>query len=144
MIYTLGYGNFKDYQIAQVAVKLDATVYDVRLRAWSRKAGFCKSHLESRLGSRYVSIPEWGNLAYKTPGEPHQIANFAAGLDVFKTNRRPNSILMCFCRDVQTCHRGTLATMLEAIGYEPAQEIASITDVLQPSLMPAFTAAYGR
>jgi hypothetical protein len=137
MLYTLGYSNFESAQkIAEIAETANATIIDIRFRAWSRKMEFCGNRLSALLGNRYFAIPQFGNSNYHDPTLPFRIADFFGGQDAIQ-ELGGNIILMCTCKEYLKCHRSIVAPRLTALpefsdGYI---EIKSINQLLQPALI---------
>jgi hypothetical protein len=126
-IYTLGYVGWKMDEIKAEVERLGAVLIDVRLSPRSRFPGWNKSAFEAALKVpcpftaalkvRYVHIPEFGNLNYKTGG-PVRIFDYEIGQAVLASRfgqpyrTTPAIILMCSCKDVSTCHRKEVADRL--------------------------------
>jgi uncharacterized protein (DUF488 family) len=116
-LFTIGYeGRELDELIAILrANKVDRLV-DVRELPLSRRRGFSKTPLGNALrtvGIDYVHVRAAGN-PFRKEGEPG-IAKYRAYLpddaviEVAETVRGHRAALLCFCGDVDACHRGVLA-----------------------------------
>lgn len=136
-LYTLGYSNFDSIdKIAEIAEAANATIVDIRFRAWSRKLEYCGNRLTAFFGHRYAQIPQFGNSNFQDPKLPFRIADFFSGQDAIQ-EIGGNIILMCTCKELLKCHRSIVAPRLTALqefsdGYA---EIKSITQLLQPALI---------
>ena len=108
-LYTLGYATWTLETLYQTATEMDAVLVDVRLNAWSRKPGFTRKALAKMLGDRYRHNPAFGNVNYNKPG-PIRLRHPQLGLTgVEPLLRERPVILMCGCRDLESCHRLTVA-----------------------------------
>jgi hypothetical protein len=112
-LYTLGYSGWKMDELLHQMDELTALLVDIRYSPFSRHAIWAKSSLERALGDRYVHVRALGNEHYK--GGPVKLMDYDAGKllvqSYLSTGR--NTILMCVCEDVATCHRLHVAGLLE-------------------------------
>jgi hypothetical protein len=121
-IWTTGYAGWPSWIALNAAMKRDEPLLvDIRLNPWSDQPDYQREILEKRLGERYLSLPEWGNVNYKRG--PIQIRDFQAGLRrlVALTPLRP-VVLMCGCLSYGSCHRAEIARQLEVAGWASVQE----------------------
>lgn len=114
-IYTIGYTGKKIEEIKKIVDDLGAVLVDVRFSARSRAPMWNKGNLEKVFGQKYMHLPEWGNANYKSGGDI-AIVNFERGRLTIDKLAAP-VVLMCACKDVETCHRCTLGDMLYNKGY---------------------------
>ena len=119
-IYTLGYSGRTPEQVEWAALLRSAVLVDVRLRPRSRDPAWTAGRLRAALGDRYVHLRGFGNLNYRGDG-PIRLADFAGALaelrDWLDRTGGENVMLLCVCRDVETCHRRVVAERLaEALG----------------------------
>lgn len=123
MIYTTGYGRWKDPDAFTATVRrLDARVLDIRLKPWSRDPRWRAAAILSRLGrDRYTGVPALGNVNYRGGG-PIEIRDLERGLAVVLENeRRGPVILLCACSEPSRCHRRAVAEALIGRGFEVAE-----------------------
>lgn len=138
MIYTLGYTGVKVDKLHVWAQAHHATIVDVRISPRSRNPVWNKGRLSEALGATYVHLPELGNVNYK--GGPIQLKAPQVGTQKAQMLLQKGAILlMCVCKDWETCHRNTAAALLsEASGQEihhlTVEEINSYGDPEQPTL----------
>jgi hypothetical protein len=94
---------------------------------WRAKA------LERRYGERYVHVPAFGNVHYRTPEQPIQLADSAAGVSwaIPLLHQGRNLVLLCVCKNEEQCHRKLVLDLLtqrlsdslrppQQLRYEPA------------------------
>jgi uncharacterized protein (DUF488 family) len=118
-IYTIGYTGWKPEQILSTLERLDATLLDIRYKPRSRVPQWNKGPLERTLGTRYLHVPELGNVNYKGSVEDILIADLPGGTEVLRRFHQENRnvVLMCVCEDVSTCHRKVVAeAMAKSLG----------------------------
>jgi uncharacterized protein (DUF488 family) len=121
-LHTIGYAGL-DHQKLHAAIPKGATVYDVRLRAWSPTPRWQPANLRrglAALGHDYIHLPDLGNLLYKTSDEV-AIRDIDA-IEVVLGSESP--VLLCACADWHTCHRRVLAD--EAVRRDPTIEVIHI------------------
>lgn len=116
---TAGYGGRRPEALLALAERRELVVVDVRLSPRSRVPGWNKGPLERLLGDRYLPLPAWGNLNYRSGG-PVAIADLEAGLAAVDSLARA-PLLVCVCRDAGACHRSVLAEALAARGWVVAE-----------------------
>jgi uncharacterized protein (DUF488 family) len=136
-VYTIGYEGTDVDQIVAVLRAVGVNfLADVRAVAVSRKKGFSKNALRSRLEAEGIAYAHFAELGDPRPGreaaraglfdEFHRIytAHLArddaqAALDVLEEGVRAAPVCMlCFERDPKTCHRTIIADRLRARGIE--------------------------
>lgn len=118
-IYTAGYGaGWSPAQLRDLLYRLDAQLLDIRLKPWSKTEHWQRPALRAFLGpARYLHCPALGNLNYANGG-PIVLQAPDAGVAIVRRQLDIGDVvLLCGCRDVQTCHRTVAADLLnEALG----------------------------
>lgn len=115
--YECGYSNLGTAKELIAKVKtLGAILVDIRLNPYSKRAEYQKAWLASeckKQGVGYLHIPELGNINYNKDGEPIQIKDLPAGLrELKRLMATDNIMLMCGCKNLETCHRKTVIEAL--------------------------------
>ena len=123
--FTAGYLGHTPEQLLAIADRMDALVVDIRWSPDSRVPGWRQSYLARTLGARYHYVRELGNVCYRV-GPPVQIADLAAGLGILRELPSP-LILLCACRDYETCHRRDVGEALRTEGWT-VEELLWITE----------------
>lgn len=123
--YECGYSNFGTAQELIDKVKImGAVLADIRLNPYSKRPEYQKAWLASeckKQGVVYLHIPELGNINYNKPGEPIQIKDITHGLRLLNNLLKTNNImLMCGCKNLETCHR---KTVIEALSQDRKGEL---------------------
>lgn len=115
-IYTVGYLGWKQPELIAALRRLNGLLVDIRFTPWSRNPQWIKANLEKLLGNDYVHIKALGNAEHKTGGM--RIFNYDMGVAFIASNAdvRP-IVLMCACKDNESCHREVVAKMLRKAGY---------------------------
>jgi len=116
--YHFGYQGHKPEDLLLAVEALGAVLCDIRYAPYSRQPGWSKKALVAMFGAAYRHIPELGNLNYKGEyGAGIRIADLDGGLEtVFKILERRPVVVMCVCREFETCHRLTVAEALQELG----------------------------
>jgi uncharacterized protein (DUF488 family) len=119
-VYTFGYEGKKIKELDAEVNRLGATIVDVRYAPYGRNKDFNRPELQRRYGAKYVWIQELGNKNYKTGGKTEFVD---AGLGARRlgsiTSDGTPVILLCVCKNPETCHRNDLAKKLnEECGWE--------------------------
>ncbi|BDI33452.1 hypothetical protein CCAX7_55030 [Capsulimonas corticalis] len=115
-VYTMGYEGRKPADLLMIAERLDATIVDIRYRAWSAHPQWRHGALREFLGDRYARCVQLGNKRYREPANADgsrqiELVDAAAGAQYVLEH--PHSvILMCGCRNAETCHRSNVARLL--------------------------------
>lgn len=114
-LYTLGYSGWKLVDLKRQVEELDAILADCRHSPTSRHPQWSKKQMSAFFGERYLHIPQFGNLNYKTGGAI-VLADYEGGKQIVieHLTQGHSLILMCVCENVATCHRLTVAEKLEA------------------------------
>jgi activating signal cointegrator 1 len=112
-IYTYGYSGTSPAALKAYADKLGAMVIDIRYAPWSRDPRWQKQALEAMFGiHRYRWCQDLGNVNYKNGGRI-ELSNPARMVPRVRFWLREQPIiLLCGCRDVETCHRKDAAEYL--------------------------------
>jgi len=112
IIYTVGYSGRTPAELATLVDQLGAVLVDIRYSPRSRDPRWAKSNVQKLVGA-YLHLRSLGNVNYRVPGAPAQLADLAAGAEVLRPilEQQP-VILMCACRDVHSCHRREAAEWL--------------------------------
>jgi hypothetical protein len=111
-ICTYGYAGTDPATLKALADELDACVVDIRYRLWSRDPRWQPNALSAVFGTGYRPVQALGNVNYKHGG-PITLASPAVGLTQIRELLHHRSvILLCACRDVETCHRTVAAAYL--------------------------------
>lgn len=58
-----GYSGHCPERLREICVELNAVVFDVRLKPYSKDSRWSAPELAALLGERYVGLPQWGNPA---------------------------------------------------------------------------------
>jgi uncharacterized protein (DUF488 family) len=126
MIYTTGYTGKKPEDLKRLVERLGARLLDIRYSANSRVPHWRQKALAELVGDAYYNLIVFGNRAYQEGRI--EIVNFASGENwlFFHLKDHPEQplILMCACKDYETCHRKVVADGLRERGYE-VEELAT-------------------
>jgi uncharacterized protein (DUF488 family) len=136
-VFTIGYeGTDVDKIVAALRAAGVKVLADVRAVALSRKKGFSKTALRSRLEAEGIAYVHLAELGDPKPGREAARAGLfkqfkriynvhlegapaRAALDVLEETVRGAPVCMlCFERDPRTCHRTIVADRLKALGIE--------------------------
>lgn len=102
--YLAGYTSRKPEQLRRLAEMLDAVVVDSRYSPRSRVAYWTMGALIDLLGrDRYLWVKSFGNRAYKEGCI--ELVNPFGGWCQLNHHPAANFIILCACKDGQTCHR---------------------------------------
>lgn len=118
-IYTAGYGaGWSPTMLAEVLTQHGAILLDIRLKAWSNTPHWQRPALFEFFGpTRYMHVPALGNCNYNNGGEIALLAPEAGIRIVGNQLTRHSVVLLCGCRNAETCHRKVAAELLhEALG----------------------------
>ena len=116
MIFTAGYGSgLRAAELQRWLEAKDAVVADVRLVPASQFAEWRVSALRARLGSRYVHVRAFGNLAYRFGG-PVRLEDELAGVLIVRELLRVRPVvLLCGCGSPRGCHRTDAALAVQRV-----------------------------
>ena len=109
-VFTFGYAGAPFRAFLHIVDQLDATVLDCRFSPRSRIPTWSGVNLRRALGDCYVWAQPWGNPGYK--GTEAALADADAGLAIFDALDSPTVIVMCACKNPQTCHRALVRDLL--------------------------------
>lgn len=109
-----------------------AYLVDIRLSPRSHWPVFNQDRLKARFHKRYIHMPELGNLNYSNRGQSIKIADPDRGIQrlINGLNQGYTLILMCGCKQYETCHRHTVIDLL--LGSMPEAQIV-MPDVTAPA-----------
>ncbi|HUW09179.1 MAG TPA: DUF488 domain-containing protein [Anaerolineae bacterium] len=113
-VYTIGYAGRDPYELADLAVSLDAVIFDIRYSPLSRNSRWNLNTLKAICGYRYQHIPALGNRNYKSG--PIALVDYDAGRRQILASSNP-VILLCACKNPATCHRTLIAQRLREDGF---------------------------
>ena len=114
-VYTFGYGGVKAAVLQEMLEWLDADLFDIRFSAGSMNPDYSGKRLRERLEQRYNHIRALGNENYRADDKPIRILDFEAGRIAIACHPKP-VVLMCACKEYDTCHRKAVSTMLAKTG----------------------------
>lgn len=123
-VITTAYTLVRPQDLADLAELGDALVVDIRLRARSWVPAYRGYALRRELGERYIHIPELGNVNYRDRDLPIEIADLEGGIAKLRAaaNGHRAAVLLCGCRELETCHRRVVAEELSRrLGLEWAE-----------------------
>jgi len=129
IVYTTGYTGKKPDDLKALVDRLGARLVDVRFSPHSRWAKHWeRDALIKLLGPAYYHLVHFGNQAFKQ--KRIEIFDFFAGMrwlsQHFVDNPNQPVILMCGCKEYQTCHRKELSERLQLMNYH-VEELSSWT-----------------
>lgn len=110
--YTAGYLGHTIEELEAERKERNALVVDIRIRPLSRVPMWRQKAMMRFFGADYLWCEPWGSPTFKQ-GPPHHLADPEAGWEIVKPLTR-DVILLCACRDYETCHRHVLADWLRA------------------------------
>ena len=128
-LYTLGYATpGAAAELEQVMHDASVLLIDIRERAQSRWwPVWNKKQLRARWGSRYTHEKQLGNInrrdrslpvVFHGPAPEQSIAGIAALLQ-----QGYSVVLLCACKEYETCHRKVVAEMIQQVMSENEQEV---------------------
>jgi hypothetical protein len=104
---------------------------DVRLHPGSHRYTEWRAKALER---RYVHVPDFGNVHYRTPGQPIELADPETGVRwaIPLLHQGRNLMLLCVCKDDEQCHHKLVFDLLtlcqvdslrsrQQMGYESAK-----------------------
>lgn len=113
-IYTTGYTGKNIAELSAMLEKFDAVLADIRFAPYSKHLEWRRDYLKLLLKNKYRHVSALGNRTYKE--NKITIHNFELGLKVIESWNE-NVVLMCACKELENCHRSTVAKELEKCGY---------------------------
>jgi hypothetical protein len=134
-IIPFGYADGGVVTLERLMADPTAYLVDIRLTPRSQFQAFHQEALQARFHSRYIHMPELGNVNYRN-GQPIKIANPDRGMSrlINGLNQGYTLILMCGCKQYELCHRHTVVDLLKQAMPEAHVELpdeASPTDTLK-------------
>ena len=104
-----------------------AYLVDIRLSPRSRWQAFNKQALQARWRSRYLHLPELGNVHYNN-GHPIKIANPDQGIArlVNGLSQGYTIVLMCGCVEYESCHRRTVVHLVQEVMPQARVEMPEV------------------
>ncbi len=114
MIYTAGYAGWRLRHLEELVELLGVTVVDVRHSPRSANPQWSQRSLSSTFGELYLHAPELGNTRYRER-DGVELADPQAAVDGDVGRLLEGGedlLLLCGCREWQTCHRVHAATFL--------------------------------
>jgi hypothetical protein len=115
-LYTIGYGAKSAPCTLETLLSEPGTrLVDVRLHPGShRHPEWRTKALERRYGERYAHVPAFGNVHYRTPGQPIQLADPETGVRwvIPLLHQGWSLVLLCVCKDYEQCHRKVVFDLL--------------------------------
>src|SRR5712692_2999444 len=118
-LYPVGYAAQGAMQRVEALMSdHSAHLLDARLAPFSRwRPAWNKKALQERWGARYTHERRLGNVNYRAPGEPIRLLDPDAGIrtivELLQQDR--SVILLCACKDYETCHRHTIVDLVVTI-----------------------------
>ncbi len=113
---TLGYAAQSAACILETLLSEPRTLLvDVRLHPRSHRYPEWRAiALERRFGERSVHVPAFGNVHFRSPGQPIQLADPETGVRwaIPLLHQRWNLVLLCVCKDDEQCHRKVVFDLL--------------------------------
>ncbi len=131
-VYTIGYSQPGARLVLDTLVWQEGwIVLDIRQVAVSTWADWTERSLIQRYGPSYVHVPTLGNLNYRNHRLPIVLADAATGMQqvMQRLAEGRRCLLLCGCKDYRTCHRATVAHLLQ-------QEGVSVTHLVNQTLPP--------
>ena len=131
-LYTWGYLGSRPEDLAYYINALHAWLVDIRFNPVSRRPEWNQVPLMQLSSHGYAYIAALGNRNYKGAG-PIELAKPEASLDVMRhTLSHQPAILLCACKQLETCHRKVAAEYLaEKLGVDVEHLPGRFEDWLQ-------------
>ncbi len=108
--YATGYLGHHVDELEAMRESLGAVVVDIRFKPLSRLPMWRQSAMVRYFGANYLWCQDWGSPNFKN-GPPHTMLDLDAGWELVSRIGLP-VILLCACRDKETCHRRPLSEWL--------------------------------
>jgi len=110
ILFTIGYATRTIDEVFSLLNEKQAILVDIRSSTRSSKPGFDRYALAKRLGASYHHMAALGNLNYHNPDLPIILRDEDLGLEgLARLLENSNVFIMCGCRDLDKCHRLTVA-----------------------------------
>ncbi len=115
-IIPFGYANGGIPKLERLMRDERACLVDIRFSPRSKYQAFNLEALQARWQKRYIHMPELGNKNYNNGG-PIQIAYAEQGIArlIDGIMQGYTIVLMCGCKEYESCHRRTVVEMLQGI-----------------------------
>jgi ASCH domain len=112
-VIPFGYSNGGVQEIERLMSLPDTFLVDIRYSPHSNWQAFNHPALQARFGKRYVHLRELGNVNYRSD-QPIKLASPTVGIARLTKGLEQGRtlILMCGCREYETCHRKVVVDML--------------------------------
>jgi uncharacterized protein (DUF488 family) len=114
-LYTTGFSGKDINDLKPMLDRLNAVLIDVRFSPTSEIMRWRQIYLKTLLREKYHHLPQLGNRAFREGRI--SIQNLDLGIKIL-LSFNANSVLMCECTDLMTCHRHVIAQELRHKGYE--------------------------
>jgi uncharacterized protein (DUF488 family) len=108
--FTAGYLGHTVDELEAARLVGDCQIVDVRIRPLSRLPMWRQPAMIRYFGRNYLWCEDWGSPNFKL-GAPLRLLDPDAGWELVKQVRR-DVILLCACRDYESCHRKVLSEWL--------------------------------
>lgn len=123
-LYTIGYAAFERIEQLEEILTPQVMLVDIRYYPSSRwRPEWSRKRLMERFAPNYYHIRELGNINYRSPQLPIELLNAEVGISWVVTHLQSGRdiCLLCACADWYTCHRRTVAELLqnELIDIQP-------------------------
>lgn len=163
-LYTMGYTGMRPELILATAEHLSAMIVDIRYRPYSRAPMWNQGAMRRVWGSRYLHVPELGNVNYRNPERGVEFQDLRFGFndvramltglaftsEFLRAHQRDPAqsglsvILMCACPDVLRCHRRSAAEYIaQETGLGAWLELTA-ADVMGPHVRSSRSGRGGR
>ena len=126
-IIPYGYSNGGVIELERLMRDERAYLVDIRLSPRSGWQAFNREALQARFQKRYIPMPELGNVNYRK-GHPIQIAYPDRGIErlVNGISQGYTIVLMCGCKEYESCHRHTVVSLLREAMPEGKVEMPDV------------------
>jgi activating signal cointegrator 1 len=139
-IYTYGYQGSTPEQLLGTVNDLGAVLVDIRYSPWSPNPHWRKLALAELVGAnRYQWIQDLGNVNYKSGGPIRLLRPEAAAVRLREVLDHRSIVLLCACRDWETCHRRDAAEYLSEALQAPVEHLSPDTGSLGENTMRALS-----
>ncbi len=115
-IIPFGYASGGMPELERLMRDESAYLVDIRLSPRSRWHAFRRATLQARFRSRYIHMPELGNVNYRS-AQPIQVAHPDQGIERLINGIRQGYtlLLVCGCKEYESCHRRTVVNLLQGV-----------------------------
>jgi hypothetical protein len=114
-IIPFGYANGGIPELERLMAMENAYLVDIRLSPRSAWQALNKEALQARWPSRYIHMPELGNVNYNRQEQGIKIADETQGIArlINGISQGYTLLLMCGCKRYESCHRKTVVSLLQ-------------------------------